>query len=90
VSQPESPDEARREIPVAYADMVLLSIYKLSRCSSVGIATDLRARRLRQRSSSLGRINNFLLHIQTGCGSTHPPAQWVFTRCFPEGNAAGA
>jgi hypothetical protein len=40
VSQPESLAQEGKELLVAYPHMVLLSIYKLSRDSSVGIATD--------------------------------------------------
>jgi hypothetical protein len=37
----------------------------------------LRARRPRGRSSSPGRVKNFLHVVHTGSGSTQPPIQWV-------------
>jgi hypothetical protein len=52
----------------------------------------LRAGRLRDRSSSAGRLNNFIFSKSSRptLGSTQPPIQWVPGGSFPGGKAAGA
>jgi hypothetical protein len=51
----------------------------MSRNSSVGIVTDYGLDDVRGRSSSLGRVTNFLFStlFRSTLGPTHPPIQWV-------------
>jgi hypothetical protein len=88
---------------LGYSDRHLLLIglwTNIQRTLKLGINTlkrgrdgdRLRAGRPRGRSSSPGKVKNFLFSTlpRPALGSTQPPIQWVPGGSFPEGKAAGA